>query len=201
MEKIAVITTDKQLAKLCELECRLEGYDVEVFSSAQALRKSYAKYLWDIDTVPDVSKMLKNNTVRMSRKEELIEDGECLRIPPSLNRLRYMINNSPKNEPLYENNRPLALVLSNRETRTISFGEKMIDLSDHEFKVLEHLCANRGKAVKREELNALLGANGGNISDVYVCHLRKKLESICGSKMISTVRHQGYMIDINISEH
>ena len=97
MNKIAIITADKQLSRLCELECKLSGYTVETFTSAQSLRKSFARYLWDIDTVPEISKMQENNSILMSRKEDFFENEQRLRIPPSLERLRYLINNYSTN--------------------------------------------------------------------------------------------------------
>lgn len=200
MNKIAIITADKQLSRLCELECKLNGYAVETFTSAQSLRKSFARYLWDIDTVPEISKMQENNSILMSRKEDFFENEQRLRIPPSLERLRYLINNYSTNEFPLEQKTANALVLIDRKTRTISYGDKYTDLSEHEFKVLTHLCANHSKPVKREELNSILGAESGNISDVYIYHLRKKLEILCGSRMISTVRNQGYMIEIALEE-
>ncbi len=200
MKKIAIITADKQLSKLCELECRLNGYNVETYTSAQSLRKSFMRYLWDIDTVPEISKMQEKNTILMSRKEDFFEDEQRIRIPPSLEKLRYLINNYSTNEFPLEQNTATVLVLIDRKTRTISYGDKYTDLSAYEFKVLEHLCSNHSKPVKREELNSILGAENGNISDVYIYHLRKKLEMLCGSRMISTVRNQGYMIEIALEE-
>ncbi len=200
MEKIAIVTTDKKLAELCEAECMLCGYSVEVFMSAQALHSSFTRYLWDIDTVPDMAKMSEKNTIRMSRKADVFEDEKNIRIPPSLKKLRQSINSFSKAEPTYEYDVHKALVLKNRKTRTISFGDRFADLSEYELKVLEYLCKNRSKPVKREEINSILGAEKGNISDVYVCHLRKKLEDLCGNRMISTVRSKGYMITIDLVE-
>lgn len=200
MKKIAIITTDKHLAKLCELECKLCGYNTEIFTSAQSLRKSFVKYLWDIDTVPEISALQEKNTVLMSRKENFFEDGQRLRIPPSLKRLRDLISDFSKDALSIEQNTKNVLVLIDKKTRTISYGDKYTDLSEYEFKVLKHLCSKRSEPVKREELNLILGAESGNISDVYICHLRKKLEMLCGSRKISTVRNQGYMIDIALEE-
>ena len=200
MKKIAIVTTDKQLAELCELECKLLGYDPETFTSAQSLRKRFAKYLWDVDTVPDISKIPETNTVRMSRKEVLFEDEQSISLPPSLNKLRYLINTPTKNESSFVHDPPRVLILTDKNTRTVSFGERSIELSDHELKVIKYLCQNRGKPIKREDLNALLGAQRGNISDVYIYHLRKKLEFLCEKRMISTVRNQGYMIEIDLIE-
>jgi hypothetical protein len=200
MEKIAIITTDKKLAELCEAECILCGYNAEIFVSAQALRSSFTRYLWDIDTVPDISKMSEKSTIRMSREKDFFEDKQSIRIPPTLKNLHHLISNFSKEESSYECDIPKALVLKNRETRTILFGDRFTELSEHEFKVLEYLCKNRSKPVKREEINLILGAERGNISDVYIYHLRKKLEDLCGNRMISTVRSKGYMIDIDLVE-
>ena len=200
MKKIAIITADKQLSKLCELECKLSGYNVETFTSAQSLRKSFMRYLWDIDTVPEISKMQEQNAILMSRKEDLAKNEQNLHIPPSLERLRYLLNKPSTTETSFEQSTQSSLVLIDKKTRTISYGDKYIDLSEHELKVLKHLCAKHSETVKREELNLILGAECGNISDVYVYHLRKKLEALCGNRMIYTVRNQGYRIDIALEK-
>ena len=67
-------------------------------------------------------------------------------------------------------------------------------LSDHEIKLLGRLCESSGESVSREELNRLLGADSGNIADVYICRLRRKLESGDGKRVIFTVRSAGYKI-------
>lgn len=129
MEKIAIITTDKRLAEICQSECVLCGYKVEVFMSAQALHSSFTRYLWDIDTVSDISKMSEKNTIRMSREKDFLEDERSIRIPPSLRKLRYLINSFSKAESTYEYDIPKALVLRDRETRTISFANEIVLVS------------------------------------------------------------------------
>ena len=82
----------------------------------------------------------------------------------------------------------------------MSYGESSVTLTESEFKVLEYLCSNLGKTVTRQELNMLLGADSSNISDVYVCHLRKKLEALSARKLIYTERSRGYRIEIGLKK-
>ena len=74
------------------------------------------------------------------------------------------------------------------------FGNERIMLSESEYKVLSLLCDRRGETVDREEISRLLGSSEGNISDVYICMLRRKIDNRLGLKLIFTVRGKGYMI-------
>lgn len=74
------------------------------------------------------------------------------------------------------------------------WGDQMIPLSDNEYKVLSLLCKSRREVVDRESIYAELGAEDGNMGDVYICHLRKKLDNKLGIKLIYTVRGKGYML-------
>lgn len=74
------------------------------------------------------------------------------------------------------------------------WGEMRIPLSDNEYRVLSLLCDNRCNVVEREQISALLGADEGNMGDVYICHLRRKIDNKLGFKLIYTVRGKGYML-------
>ena len=74
------------------------------------------------------------------------------------------------------------------------WGDQMIPLSDNEYKVLSLLCKNRREVVERERIYAELSAEDSNMGDVYICHLRKKLDNKLGLKLIYTVRGKGYML-------
>ncbi|MBQ8207234.1 MAG: winged helix-turn-helix transcriptional regulator [Clostridia bacterium] len=77
-------------------------------------------------------------------------------------------------------------------------GEK-ITLSANEWTMLDLLCkaAERGDGVSREELGSAMGHDAdecGNIVDVYICHLRRKIEMPLGRRLIFTVRGFGYSL-------
>ena len=83
----------------------------------------------------------------------------------------------------------------NPERRCAVWGNEEIPLSDNEYRVLELLCAKRGIAVLRDEIDSVLSVDGGNMSDVYICHLRRKLDNKLGLKLICTVRGKGYTLN------
>ena len=74
------------------------------------------------------------------------------------------------------------------------WGNQVIPLSENEYKILSLLCDNRYKIVERERIYAVLGAEDGNMGDVYICHLRKKIDNMLGLKLIYTIRGKGYML-------
>ncbi len=78
-------------------------------------------------------------------------------------------------------------------------GGKTVALSQTEWKMLSLLthAARKGKNVSREELEDAIGHDskkGGNIVEVYICRLRKKIEFPIGRRLIFTVRGAGYSL-------
>lgn len=80
------------------------------------------------------------------------------------------------------------------ESKSAVYGDTVIPLSDNEFLVFSILFQNRGQAVERAILDVLLGSDGSNMGDVYICHLRKKIDNKLGLKLIYTVRGRGYAL-------
>ena len=70
------------------------------------------------------------------------------------------------------------------DNKAALYGDTVIPLSDNEFAVLSFLCKRRGQTVERNELDELLGSAGSNMGDVYICHLRKKIDNHLGLKLI-----------------
>jgi len=85
-----------------------------------------------------------------------------------------------------------ALDLASRQAR---FANRVVDLSDREFKLLHRLLEHAGEVVSRERLlSEVWGYHfdpQSNVVDVCVRRLRKKLGS---SSPIETVRHAGYRL-------
>jgi DNA-binding response OmpR family regulator len=79
--------------------------------------------------------------------------------------------------------------------RQARLGERVVDLSDREFKLLHHLLESAGEVVSRERLlSEVWGYHfdpRSNVVDVCIRRLRKKLGP--GSP-IETVRHAGYRL-------
>lgn len=83
--------------------------------------------------------------------------------------------------------------------RKVSRAGAPIELAPKEFAILEFLMRNRGKPLSRstivEHVWDLEYDGLTNIVDVYIRHLRSKLDDKHDEKLIQTVRGVGYMLD------
>src|SRR3979411_350049 len=82
--------------------------------------------------------------------------------------------------------------------RTVKRAGKRVDLAPMEYRVLEYL-ASRSRAVvsKTELLEHLYDYNWekfGNVIEVYISGLRKKIDCFAGPKLIHTLRGHGYTL-------
>ena len=77
----------------------------------------------------------------------------------------------------------------------LTLGEKALTLRPKESAVMSCLLANRGTAVSREQLSAIIGESETNKTDVHVCYLRRKIATVSEKAIIKTVRGKGYTID------
>lgn len=77
----------------------------------------------------------------------------------------------------------------------LTLGEKALTLRPKESAVMSCLLANRGTAVSREQLSAIIGESSTNKTDVHVCYLRRKIATVSEKAIIKTVRGKGYTID------
>jgi DNA-binding response OmpR family regulator len=89
-----------------------------------------------------------------------------------------------------------------RLDHTARRGNDLIELTNKEFALLEHLMLNRGQCVSRVELLdavwKLEPAQTTNIVDVYVNYLRRKLKDPPPGQLIRTVRGQGYIVPTEV---
>jgi DNA-binding response OmpR family regulator len=86
----------------------------------------------------------------------------------------------------------------NTATRRVQVNGAAIALTAMEYRVLEYLALRRGALVsKMELLEHLYDYNWekfGNVIEVYVSGLRRKIDGKAGEKMIQTVRGLGYSL-------
>lgn len=101
-----------------------------------------------------------------------------------------------------ENNRPtlyeLGRIRLNLLQHMAYIDDELMDLMPKEFSLLQYLIERGGQLCSREEiLKGVWGINfetGTNMVDVYMHHLRKKLDSYNLKHIIQTVRGKGYRI-------
>jgi hypothetical protein len=78
---------------------------------------------------------------------------------------------------------------------TVTVGDTTVTLTPAEWAIFEYLYNRQGDVISRDTLSSLLGG-GGNSVDVYICHLRTKIEKPLGRRMIHTVRGVGYRLEL-----
>ena len=82
--------------------------------------------------------------------------------------------------------------------RKVNRGGVNIELAPKEFSILEYLLRNKGRALSRtmivEHVWEMDYTGLTNIVDVYIRHLRSKIDDPWPAKLIQTVRGVGYMI-------
>ncbi|MGC1423002.1 MAG: response regulator transcription factor [Terracidiphilus sp.] len=85
-----------------------------------------------------------------------------------------------------------------RVDHTVRRGGRVLNITNKEFALLEHLMLNRGLCISRVELLESVwnmeSVQTTNIVDVYVNYLRRKLADAPPGSLIRTVRGKGYMI-------
>lgn len=84
------------------------------------------------------------------------------------------------------------------ETLEVRRADKVINLTQTEFQLLQYLLSNKGRVLTREMILNRVWAYSSDIEsrvvDVYVGYLRKKIDSSYDKKLIQSVRGFGYMI-------
>ena len=85
------------------------------------------------------------------------------------------------------------------KSMAISFGEKSLDLSKNEFKILETLMVNKGNVVSRDKLMTSLWSTDIYIDDntltVNISRLRKSLAGLGVGDFIKTKQGYGYYVE------
>lgn len=83
-------------------------------------------------------------------------------------------------------------------SRVVKRSGQEINLTAKEFDILEYLMQNKGRVLSRDKLaNHIWNYDydgGSNVIDVYIHHLRKKVDGDFEEKKIITVKGVGYMV-------
>lgn len=83
-------------------------------------------------------------------------------------------------------------------SRQVKRGDREISLTAKEFDILEYLMQNEGRVLSRDKLSNHIWNydydGGSNVIDVYMYHLRRKVDDGFDEKKIVTVKGAGYML-------
>jgi DNA-binding response OmpR family regulator len=110
-------------------------------------------------------------------------------------RLRALLRRAPSTESSLIR---LADLIVDPAQRTVRRAGREIDLTRREFELLEELARHRGMVLSRQQLlERVWGYDfevDGNVVDVFVGYLRRKLEAGGEPRMIHTVRGVGFVL-------
>lgn len=88
----------------------------------------------------------------------------------------------------------------NLTTREVKRGEKIIDLSPLEFKLLEYLLRNQNQVLTRTQIGEHIWNldfySNSNVVDVYIGYLRRKIDQGTQPNLIHTIRGVGYSLKL-----
>ena len=197
---VAIVSKRRELIRFFELEALNFGFGVSSFEKIPAELSYFDLLIVDGTVTRQLPPLFSGRMILVSDGAIIAPDGAvCLSYPTPIDELRHAYEQVAYGESTSEKAPSVDLCADHiffyhSPDNTVGYCGRSITLSDHEMKILTRLCESAREPVSREELNALLGASGGNIADVYVCRLRKKLEEIDGRRVIFTVRSKGYKI-------
>ena len=111
-------------------------------------------------------------------------------------RVQALLRRGPK---LEENILSAADLEINRQTRQVTRAGALLDLSPKEYALLEYLVLNSSRTLSRSMIVEKIWDQSfeglTSMVDVYVSHLRRKIDEGREKKLIRTVRGLGYMFD------
>ncbi len=190
--RACIISKNKALTRFFELELINLSYDVSIRTEIE-LTEEFDAVILDKDTVKGGVRCA--CPVLVVSEDTVAEGSRSLPWPTPIDSIREqllrMLGEQASRQSVSEKEEFDGRIYATGERRFL-IGGINVELSKNEAAILERLCRAKGEAVSRGEIMELLGAVEGNISDVYICLLRKKLERQLGRRLIFTHRNKGY---------
>lgn len=198
-KKIIIISASEAIRNFFTLEAINLGLYAESFEKFQRAHNDLSEYdllIIDKDTI----KQQPLNSAKKEVSVSLSGKNTDIAYPISVHDLKNIYikiiqESIHKNETHTDTIDTITFLTA--EKNIIMFRGKKYLLSDTEIKLLNYLCKNRERVISKKEIDILLNAEESNISNVYICKLRKKLESSLNRQFIVTVHAKGYKIIVN----
>jgi DNA-binding response OmpR family regulator len=221
--RILVVEDESKVARLLKKGLEAEGYQVDIASDGKSGEERALQHAYDL-VVLDVLLPKKNGfdvltTLRASDfrspilmltargTTEDIVDGldrgadDYLSKPFAfdefLARVRTLLRQRKQTMTVIKVADLQLDTISRKATRN---GET-IELTTREYALLEYLMRNHSRVVSRQQLSRdVWGYSfdpGTNVVDVYINHLRKKIDRGSGKKLLHTLRRKGYVLREN----
>ena len=222
--RILIVEDEKKLIDILQRSLRAEGYTVDgVGTAADGVEyiKSYHYDLIIIDLqLPDgtgtgllkrlremgqtMPALILTASGDLDSKVENFHAGadDYVVKPVAMAELAIRVQALLRRGPaLQENVLKAADLEMNRLTRQVKRDGKRIELSPKEYALLEYLFLHSGRTLSRSMIVEKIWDQSfeglTNIVDVYIGHLRRKIDEGRETKLIRTVRGLGYVLDID----
>ena len=183
MGKVAIISKNIELVRFIELELSRWGVAFDVLDRLSLVSDEYDFCVVDTDTAgKEAIPLTQIETLFVSAPVSLLEISRVCMQKASAARV-LGDTDTCNSDTVY---------VEDESSGIVRLCNMQIKLTGAEFDLLVALCEAKGRPVSREALMKLFGAQRGNIADVYVCSLRKKLETATSKKVIITERALGY---------
>lgn len=220
MKNILIIEDEKNISSFVKMELEFEGYITQVIEDGkqgldEAINKDYDLILLDL-MLPSLNgieicrrlKKEKNTPIIMlSAKDSVMDKVSGLQMgaddyvakPFAIEELLARIQVVFRRE---NNSNSKILIFKdlsiNIESRLVKKGDEELNLTNKEYELLLYLMENKEKVISRFNLlESVWGYNyetETNVVDVYVRHLRNKLDTEDKEEYIKTVRSIGYVM-------
>lgn len=220
MKKILIIEDEKNISSFVKMELEFEGYITRVIEDGkqgldEAINKDYDLILLDL-MLPSLNgieicrrlKKEKNTPIIMlSAKDSVMDKVSGLQmgaddyvskpfaIEELLARIQVVFRRENNANSKTLNFKDLSI---NIESRLVKKGDRELNLTNKEYELLLYLMENKEKVISRLSLlESVWGYNyetETNVVDVYVRHLRNKLDTEDKEEYIKTVRSIGYVM-------
>jgi DNA-binding response OmpR family regulator len=218
--RVLVVEDDDEIAQVLQRSLRLEGYEVRIASDGEQALAMHAEYVPDVlvldlglpkvdgidvarkvraaDDVPIL--MLTARDAVEARVEGLDSGADDYLVKPFerqelLARLRAHLRRRP---PRGSASLVVGDLSLNPDTHEVARSDRVVELTQREFELLEYLMRNERIVVPRQRLlEEVWGYDPfatTNTIEVFVSNLRRKLEAGGESRLLHTIRGAGYVL-------
>lgn len=204
--RIAVISSDVSFSDFFAWEARACGCPVEIFSEPSQSFAGFDLAVLDLR----MGVCLPNDSC--CRLAVVVPDGEervysmadfVWEMPVDVEIVRdayEQVEIRQEEKAPVESEKSFSIYVVSEEKRTVLYRNRTIVLTESEWRILMLLGEREGAVVSKECLAEALIAAAGNAVNVHICHLRQKLETPFGVRILETVRGGGYRLKVALKQ-
>jgi len=217
--KILLIEDDEKISKLIQNGFRKIGYRLDIAKDGEeglymAQNNNYDVLIVDwmlpkisgIELLKELKKEKNIPALMLTAKRDIEDKVEGLSVADDyltkpfefeelIARVKALFRRSHN---LNDNVIKVADLVLNPDTKEVRRGGKLIELTAKQFELLKYLMINKNKIVNTDMIHSNLWEMddeiNSNVINVYISHLRKKIDKDFDKKLIKTYRGMGFKL-------